>query len=126
MHNLLLLETSRHIQSHPKLDASWEGFVLEEIFFGSKIRNIYFWATHAGAELDVLAFLGGRPIGFEIKYTDAPKTTKSMRAAIRDLQLSHLYIVYPGTKTFPLDELITALSINELHGIFVRIQQHPT
>ena len=118
LHNLLFLETSKQIQSHPKLGASWEGFVLEEIFFGSRIRNIYFWSTHAGAELDVLVFVKGRRIGFEIKFTDAPRTTKSMRIAINDLQLSHLYIVYPGTKTFPLDESITALSIDELHEIF--------
>jgi hypothetical protein len=118
LHNLLFLETSKQIQSHPKLGASGEGFVLEEIFFGSQIRNIYFWSTHAGAELDILVFLKGRPIGFEIKFTDAPRTTKSMRVAINDLQLSHLYIVYPGARTFPLDESITALSIDELHEMF--------
>ncbi|MCK5404679.1 MAG: ATP-binding protein, partial [Desulfobulbaceae bacterium] len=71
LHNLLFLETSKQIHSHPKLGASWEGFVLEEIFFGSRIRNIYFWATHAGAELDVLIFINGQAIGFEIKFTDA-------------------------------------------------------
>jgi predicted AAA+ superfamily ATPase len=118
LHSLLFLETSKQIQSHPKLGASWEGFVLEEIFFSSRIRNIYFWSTHAGAELDVLVFFKGRSIGFEIKFTDAPRTTKSMRIAINDLQLSHLYIVYPGAKTFPLDESITALSIDELHEMF--------
>ena len=118
LHNLLFLETAKQIHSHPKVGASWEGFVLEEIFFGSRTRNIYFWSTHAGAELDVLLFLNGEPIGFEIKFTDAPKTTKSMRIAMNDLKLSHLYIVYPGAKTFLLDESITALSINELHEIF--------
>lgn len=118
LHNLLFLETSKHIHSHPKLGASWEGFVLEEIFFGSGIRNMYFWSTHAGAELDLLVYIKGRPIGFEIKFTDAPRTTKSMRIATNDLQLSHLYIVYPGAKTFPLDKSITALSINELHEMF--------
>ena len=117
LHALLFLETGRQLQSHPKVGASWEGFVIEEIILSCQSRNVYFWSTHSGAELDLLLFKGGRAAGFEIKYTDAPKTTKSMRIAIKDLQLKHLYIVYPGNKTYPLDESITALSINDLHSV---------
>ncbi|MCK5544751.1 MAG: ATP-binding protein [Desulfobulbaceae bacterium] len=122
LHALLFLETGRQLQSHPKVGASWEGFVIEEIVLSCQSRNVYFWSTHAGAELDLLFFKGGRATGFEIKYTDAPKTTKSMRIAINDLQLKHLYVVYPGNKTYPLDELITALSINDLHSVLLQGQ----
>jgi predicted AAA+ superfamily ATPase len=118
LHALLFLETEVQLQSHPKIGSSWEGFVIEEIIQLSHLRNVYFWATHAGAELDLLVFKGGESVGIEVKYTDAPKTTKSMRVAINDLQLKHLYIVYPGSKSYPLDEAITALSIKDLNNIF--------
>ena len=114
LHALLFVENEKQLQSHPKVGASWEGFVVEEIFRLSMDRNLFFWSTHAGAELDVLLFKGGKVTGFEIKYTDAPKTTKSMRVASNDLGLHHLYVVYPGEKTYQLDESITALSINDL------------
>jgi predicted AAA+ superfamily ATPase len=116
LHALLLLATEQQLQSHPKIGGSWEGFVIEEIIQSNQYRNVYFWATHAGAELDLLLFKGGESIGIEIKYTDAPRTTKSMRIAIKDLHLKHLYVVYPGSKTYPLDEMITALSIKDLAG----------
>ncbi len=123
LHALLFLETGQQLQSHPKLGGSWEGFVIEQIIQSSQNRSVYFWATHAGAELDLLLFKGGESIGIEIKYTDAPKTTKSMRVAITDLQLKHLYVVYPGIKTYPLDKQITALSIKDLAGSIVQGSQ---
>lgn len=114
LHALLALESLDDIFNHPKLGASWEGFVIEQIFSITDSRDIYFWATYAGAELDLLMFKHGKRYGFEIKYSDAPKTSKSMRSAISDLQLEHLYIVYPGPETYPIDDKITALSIHEL------------
>ncbi|MBU0480397.1 MAG: hypothetical protein KKG47_04785 [Proteobacteria bacterium] len=82
-------------------------------------RPLFVPLFHAGAELDLLVFKGGESVGIEVKYTEAPKTSKSMRAAIDDLQLKHLYIVYPGSKSYPLDKSITALSIKDLNNIFV-------
>jgi len=114
LHNLLRIGSFRELYSHPKVGASWEGFVIEEIIAQGAGRNVFFWATHAGAELDVLLPRADRAIGFEIKYTEAPRTTKSMRIAMRDLHLSHLYVVYPGDKTFPLDHKITALAVPDL------------
>jgi len=117
LHSLLSLETPSYLLSHPKLGASWEGFVVEEVIATTGTRNAYFWATHAGAELDLLVFRKGRPTGFEVKYTDAPRTTRSMRQALSDLALDHLYVVYPGDRTYPLDDTITALSIGDLHQV---------
>lgn len=114
LHALLSLQTHKALLSHPKVGASWEGFIIEEIASRARSRDLYFWATHAGAELDLLLFQQGKAIGFEIKYTDAPKTNKSMRSAIKDLQLQHLFIVYPGEQSYPLDERISALSIGDL------------
>jgi len=88
--------------------------VIEEIIRQSASRNVFFWGTHAGAELDLLLFKGGKAVGFEVKNTERPGTSKSMRSAIADLQLSHLYVVHPGPRSFPLDETITALCLTDL------------
>jgi predicted AAA+ superfamily ATPase len=114
LHTLLSLENEEHLRSHPKLGASFEGFAIEEIIARAGSRDFYFWATHAGAELDLLLFKEGKAIGFEIKYMDAPRATKSMRVAIEDLQLEHLYVVYPGEKTYQLDEDITVLPLTDI------------
>ncbi len=110
VHALLTVENHKQLLAHPKLGASWEGFIVEQIIAATSSRDIYFWRTQAGAELDLLLFTGGRAVGYEIKYADAPRTTKSMRIALADLDLHHLFVVYPGQKTYPLDDRITCLS----------------
>jgi uncharacterized protein len=118
LHALLSVEAFSQLLSHPKLGASWEGWMIEEIITAAKTRDVYFWATHSGAELDLLLFKEGKPIGFEIKYTDAPKTSKSMRSALNDLQLDQLFIVYPGTQSYPIDDRISALAANDVALLF--------
>jgi predicted AAA+ superfamily ATPase len=113
LHTLLGIADRRSLEGHPKLGTSWEGFVLEELLGRADERHAYFWATHAGAELDLLLTLDGRRFGFEVKVTDAPRTSKSMRIALADLRLDHLYVVHPGTASFPLDEHITAVTLPE-------------
>ena len=77
-------------------------------------RDAYFWATHAGAELDLLLFKGGKRIGFEIKYSDAPTRTRSMAIALNDLRLNQLFVIYPGNRSYPIDKQIQVIGINEL------------
>lgn len=113
LHTLLTLNEDQ-ILNHPKLGASWEGFVIEQIIAISGCRDYYYWATYTGAELDLLMFVDGKRIGFEIKYADSPKITKSMRITFIELQLEKLYIVYPGNRSFILDNNIEVISINEL------------
>ncbi len=117
LHALLSLENLEDVLSHPKAGASWEGFVIEEILATVQSRDFYFWSTHSGAEVDGLWFRKGRAVGFEIKRTDAPTRTKSMISAIQDLDLEHLYVVYPGIQTYRVDERITALSIRDLDDV---------
>jgi len=114
LHALLGVPDAAALQGHPKLGASWEGFCLEQILSVCGERNAYFWGTHSGAELDLLLTHGGRRLGFEFKYADQPATTKSMRVALQDLQLDHLYVVHPGEHRFPLDEAITAITLPAL------------
>lgn len=56
LHALLSIEDDEQLQSHPKLGASWEGSTIQQILALRARRDVYFWATHAGAELDLLIF----------------------------------------------------------------------
>jgi predicted AAA+ superfamily ATPase len=116
LHSLLGLPTQSDIESHPKLGASWEGFVIEQLIrqLEAEPEECYYWATHAGAELDLLVVRGEQRRGFEIKRTTAPSVTPSMRHALADLDLSALDVVHAGEHTFPLQQGIRAVSINRL------------
>ena len=111
-HALLQLENLSDIQGHPMLGSSWESFALEQVVGAFNNRDIYFWATHAGAELDLLVMSKGKRYGFEFKYADAPGTTRSMRTAISDLALEHLWVVYPGKEEYDLDETISVIPVS--------------
>lgn len=115
-HALLGIPERPALQAHPKLGASWEGYAMEQILSITGDREAYFWATHAGAELDLLVFHRGKRLGFEFKYTDRPGTTKSMHVACGDLALDHLYVVHPGKHAFALDAQITAIPLAMVCG----------
>jgi hypothetical protein len=113
-HSLLQISNLSDLQGHPKIGASWEGFALEHIIHVLRTRDAYFWATHAGAELDLMVNIAGKRHGFEFKYADAPKRGRSMHIAIEDLGLNHLWIIYPGDKKYALDRKITAIPLEEM------------
>jgi hypothetical protein len=117
LHALMQLQTLGDVQSHPKLGASWEGFALEQVIGVLDTRDAYFWATHAGTELDLFVRLGGKSYGFEFKYADAPGTSRSMHAAIEDLSLEHLWVIYPGHQEYPLHDKISVIPINAIQQI---------
>ena len=111
LHALLNVPSWGALQGHPKLGASFEGFVIEEALRLAGNRHAYYWATQGGAELDLLLMLRGRRIGVEVKYTDAPRMSKSMATARSDLKLDRLFVVYPGEHRYPISERIEALSL---------------
>ncbi|HOP17770.1 MAG TPA: DUF4143 domain-containing protein, partial [Gammaproteobacteria bacterium] len=111
LHALLDVATLPELLAHPRCGASWEGFALEQVLRLAKPAEAYFWATHQGAELDLLMFQGQRRVGVEFKRSDAPAVTKSMRIAIDDLRLDELYIVYPGEHRFALGDGIEAVPV---------------
>ncbi len=117
LHALLGIPDDAALRLHPSVGASWEGFVMEQILAHLKPDQAFFWQTQGGAELDLLAITGGKRIGFEMKLSESPRTTKSMHIAIRDLQLSHLYVLHPGELRFPLDDHITALPAREIPSL---------
>ena len=118
LHTLLGVATRRELERHPKVGASWEGFALGEVVrvLGARPEECFFWATHAGAELDLLVVRGRRRLGFEFKRTETPKVTPSMRNAIKDLGLFRLDVIHAGTRTFPLSKKIRAVAFSRLRS----------
>ncbi len=116
LHALAGIESPRELHRHPKLGASWEGFVLAQTIRALRARpdECYFWATHAGAELDLLVVTGDRRIGFEIKRTDTPSVTPSMKAAMKTLQLRKLDVIHAGHTTFALTTRMRAVAAGDL------------
>lgn len=116
LHTLLGIKTRGDLERHPKIGASWEGFVIEQViqWMGFRKEDCYFWATHAGAELDLLVVRGRERLGFEVKLTSSPRVTPSMKSALSDLKLQHLYVIHSGEETFQLEKNIQALALSRL------------
>ena len=117
LHRLLGITDHVELERHPRLGASWEGLVVEQLLArldGAGRATAAFWSTHSGAELDLRLTVAGRALGFEIKRTERPAVTRSMRSALADLELDHLYVVHAGAHRFALDERITAIGAVEL------------
>lgn len=116
LHTLLGIESRGALESHPRLGASWEGFALETTIrtLGARPEECYFWATHAGAELDLLVVKGEKRFGFEFKRTEAPALTPSMKIALKDLKLHRLDVVHAGQGTFPLAEKVRAIPLDQV------------
>ena len=109
------IESYKAHQTTPKLGASWEGYALEQVAIrlDKRSQELFFWGTHAGAELDLFFIHQGRNYGVEFKYQSAPTITRSMKSAISDLNLAHLWIVAPGSETYKLAENVTVVSLDE-------------
>lgn len=117
LHYLLGIRSELDLQTHPKSGASWEGYAIEETIKITAPDEVYYWATHGGAELDLLLLKNGRRIGFECKRVDAPRLTPSMRTALEDLELDQLFVVYPGNLAYPLADKVSALPLSSIPSI---------
>lgn len=128
LHYLLGIRNEVELLTHPRSGASWEGLVIEEILKAAQPDEAYFWATHGGAELDLLLFIGGSRIGVECKRIDAPRLTPSMRTAMTDLRLNRLIVIYPGGVAYPLADKIEVAPLSRLaepNGIDSLIKRNP-
>jgi hypothetical protein len=116
LHALLQLETTTDVYNHPKLGSSWEGFVLNAVttHLGARPEECFFWATHAGAELDLLVVRGRTRLAFEFKRTETPSVTRSMHSVLGDLRLKSLDVIHAGEQTFPLSRQIRAVALRRL------------
>ncbi len=115
-HALMAIETWEQLMAHPKLGASWEGFALNTLcrMLGKEDSEYFFWATHAGAELDLYWQEGGKRYGAEFKFVDAPTLTKSMKIALEDLQLDFLYVIYPGKASYKLNDKAAVIAFEKM------------
>lgn len=111
LHQLLGIRTQKELLMHPKMGASWEGFVLEQILRTQPYEECFFWATHQGAEIDLILRRGSELVGIEIKRTDAPRMTPSIRNAIEDLGLARVAVLYPGNKRYPIAKSVEAVPL---------------
>lgn len=122
LHLLLGLQKEGDILRHPKCGASWEGLVTEQLIRILDIDHPYFWATHQGAEIDLVFNKGGRMYGVEIKRADAPMMTPSMRIALEDLKLERIAVIYPGKRRYSIHKQVDVVPLDEIlsgmKGIF--------
>ena len=113
LHTLLRLKTGPDLLGHPKSGTSWEGFAMHEMvrILSVDWEDCYYWATHRGAEIDLLVFDGGRRIGVEFKRTSTPRMTRSMHSALTDLKLDRIFVVHPGRDLSRLHERVEAVGL---------------
>ena len=114
LHQLLGIDSMKNLFSHPKMGASWEGFVIEQLLKTEPHDQVFFWATHQGAEIDLILRRGDALYGVECKRTDTPRLTPSIRIALDDLNLKHVFVIYPGTQRFPLASRVEAVPLQTL------------
>lgn len=114
LHQLLSIETEKALLSHPKQGASWEGLAIEQVLTQEPHDGAWFWATHQGAEIDLLLRRGDRMLGVECKRADAPRITRSIQTALADLDLDRVAIVYPGTRRYPISNRVEAVPLSVL------------
>ena len=114
-HTLMNINDFEQLTANPKLGSSWEGFAMDCICrsVGKRFDEFFFFALHTGGELDLFWQDSGRNWGVEFKYNDAPRLTKSMSNVVEYLDLSHIWVIYPGNKSYPLTEKVTVLPISQ-------------
>ena len=115
-HSLQSIDSPEALQAHPKLGASWEGFALETVAraLDKRDEELYFWRTHTGNEIDLFWQAHGQNWAVEFKYADAPRLEKAHNIAAQDMNLSHLWIVYPGQEAYALSETVSVLPLSHL------------
>ena len=121
LHALLGIHDDGALLAHPRVGASWEGFVIEQILRSVRPSGAWFWSAHGGGGLDLLVFERGRRIGFEVKFSEAPDVTRSMRRVARLLALDHLFVVCPTRHAWPVDTHISVLPIRDVRDLPQRI-----
>jgi len=118
LHTLLSLTDLYSLYGHPRVGASWEGFALEQVLQAVRPAEAFFWATHGGAEIDLFFLYRGHRYGIEVKFSEAPEVTRSMKIALDDLGLDHLWVIYPGQNAYPVHSKITVWPLQDVPGLF--------
>jgi predicted AAA+ superfamily ATPase len=122
LHALLNIQNHEALLVHPKIGFSWEGFAMEEVIkvHQAESSECYFWSTYSDAKIDLLIERGNELIGIEFKYMDAPKMTKSMQVALKELPIKKLQVIYPGDKSYPLSENVLVTGLEEYLSMLIK------
>ena len=126
LHRLLGIDTEKALLTHPRVGASWEGFVIEQVLAAEPHDEAFFWATHQGAEIDLVLRRGGDLYGVECKLADAPRITPSVWNALDDVGLAGVAILYPGAQRFPLSDRVEVVPLSALgrgEALFARTDE---
>lgn len=116
LHALIGINTEQELPRHSVCGASWEGFVIEEIIRSVEPHDVYYWATHQGAEIDLIFFKGGKMYGVEVKRADAPTMTKSIETALECLDIERIAVIYPGTRRYSVHKKVDVVPFDEIQG----------
>lgn len=121
LHSLLGIEDDRELLGHTRVGASWEGFAIEQVLCALGQPDGWFWAAHGRGELDLMVLVRGLRIGFEMKFSEAPKVTGTMRSTAETLALDHLFVVCPTKRAYPVEHHITVLPATDIPDLGDRI-----
>ena len=122
LHSLLDIPDKHSLLGHPKVGASWEGYVIEQALQILRPSEAYYWAVHNSAELDLLLFHKGKRYGMEVKFSEAPEITRSMQTALHDLDLSHLWVIYPGGDAYQVEKKISVLPLQKIQELIHQLK----
>ena len=111
---LLVIEDDATLRESLATRLGEEGFAIEQVLSTVSPDEVFFWATHQGAEIDLILRHGSALFGVECKRTDTPRMTPSIRIALKDLELTRIAVLYPGTKRFPISEQVEAVPLHTI------------
>lgn len=125
LQRLLNIPGYNDLFGHPAVGASWEGYVIEQIYqLKAKQIDLFFYRTQTGAECDLIFVQGITPIAcIEIKLSNAPSVSKGFISCLKDLEPKYKYIITPKSEIYPSsnDIIVTNLK-NFLLNILPQIQ----
>lgn len=120
LHELLSIYTPEELLGHPSIGASWENYVIEQLFsIQPRWAKLYFYRTHGGAELDVVITKAEIPQSVvEIKHASQPNITRGFYTAVEDLKVDKKFVVAPVAGAYQMKKNITVLGIDQLRRVF--------
>lgn len=120
LHQLLGIRDLEGLLAYPRMGASWEGFVIENILAqlpdGARAS---FFRSVAGAEIDLLLELPGhpRPWAVEIKRGRAPRLERGFHHAREDVNPERCLVVCGTDEPYSMGNGIEALGLAAVLGL---------
>lgn len=113
LHYLLFVQSFDQLQVNPRIGASWEGYVIEEIRRATAGRGqLFYYRTQGGAEMDLLwETNAGKKIGIEIKYAVNPTPSRGFYQSAADVQPDAQYIIVPEGEMWSYSEGINVVGL---------------